>query len=217
MSGRTSDLWQQMTTALPLPQMVERVTQAGFSGIYLDRFGYEDQGKNIEEQLSAILNTQPLVSQDQRLSFYNLKAYQQSLKEKYSPASWEQVQRDALFSPLFAWQKGFYGLETSPHDYWRWAEAEAYGKIINPSNVARRITWQASFSTNTAGNLVINSSLFKERLALTTSSTNLVKTLLVPPGEHVIRFSSDAPPTVVPNDNRVLIFRVTNFSLKPAE
>ena len=58
--------------AKPAPELVRDVAAAGFAGIYVDRFGYEDEGAKLEGELAAALGTSPLVSENGRLSFFEL-------------------------------------------------------------------------------------------------------------------------------------------------
>lgn len=71
MKFREGDTWQKQMAAKPLGELVEALQLAGFHGIYLDRYGYADQGVEVETNLSALLNTRPLISANQRLSFFN--------------------------------------------------------------------------------------------------------------------------------------------------
>ena len=58
--------------AEPVPQMVRDVRASGFSGIYVDRFGYADNGAMLEAELAQAVGAPPLVSPDGRLSFFQL-------------------------------------------------------------------------------------------------------------------------------------------------
>ena len=73
MIGRDDDLWIRSVSAKPTRQMVASVLAAGFSGIYLDRYGYADHGANIEARLAELLIEAPLVSGDGRHSFFLLE------------------------------------------------------------------------------------------------------------------------------------------------
>jgi phosphoglycerol transferase len=72
MKGREGDGWQRQVAGQPLPEMLKALIAAGFRGIYVDRFGYVDQGAEMEAELSKLLETGPIVSGDQRLAFFNL-------------------------------------------------------------------------------------------------------------------------------------------------
>jgi phosphoglycerol transferase len=51
----------------------------GFDGIYIDRYGYADQADPLIAALSQTLGISPLLSPDQRLAFFNLTGFAQSL------------------------------------------------------------------------------------------------------------------------------------------
>jgi phosphoglycerol transferase len=75
MMNERSDLWTRSAQEQPAPEMVRRLAEAGFSGIYLDRKLLSDRGPAAEEELSRILGEQPLISQESQLSFFSLEAY----------------------------------------------------------------------------------------------------------------------------------------------
>jgi phosphoglycerol transferase len=59
--GRSTHRWQQEVAALPVPGMVSRLSNAGFSGIYINTLGYKDRGRKLLEQLRSYLGAEPLV------------------------------------------------------------------------------------------------------------------------------------------------------------
>jgi phosphoglycerol transferase len=72
MKGREGDAWQRHVAGQPLPEMLKALIAAGFRGIYVDRFGYADQGAAMEAALSKLLRIEPIESGDRRLMFFNL-------------------------------------------------------------------------------------------------------------------------------------------------
>src|SRR5439155_15013681 len=92
--------------------MLTSLVLAGFKGLYLDRFGYADRGRALENDLKEILHQQPLVSQNQRLVFFDLSEYERSLRSRLGIIEW-QLRREEELIPLAvypAWQ-GFGPLE----------------------------------------------------------------------------------------------------------
>lgn len=81
MRGRQSDLWQASVVAKPIPEMVEILALANFEGIYIDRFGYQDNAAKLETDLTALLGVTPLVSRNGRLSFFDLSSYEPKLRD----------------------------------------------------------------------------------------------------------------------------------------
>jgi hypothetical protein len=72
MRGREGDRWQMEVAAQSTEDLLETLVRSGFSGIYLDRYGYADDGKTIEAELDRLLGGDPVVSKNQRLVFYKI-------------------------------------------------------------------------------------------------------------------------------------------------
>jgi phosphoglycerol transferase len=72
MRGRPGHDWQKAVAAMPADQLVPTLIQAGFQGIYIDRYGYADGAAQLEADLGRRLSCPPLVSRDGRLAFFQL-------------------------------------------------------------------------------------------------------------------------------------------------
>jgi hypothetical protein len=94
--GREDALWGERAALQPLDSMVQQLAFAGFSGIYIDRYGYLDSGRRIENQLSQLLGESPLVSENGRLAFFNLTSLAESMRAKYTPEEWREKHDQAL-------------------------------------------------------------------------------------------------------------------------
>ena len=80
--NREGDRWLRGVAAKPIDQLIQAVKAAGFSGLYIDRFGYADGAAELEAELSRILQERPEVSRNQRLSFFGLDgAFRENHKE----------------------------------------------------------------------------------------------------------------------------------------
>jgi hypothetical protein len=82
MMGREGDYWARWVSSKPVGEFVEIVSLAGFSGIWVDRNGYPDNGAGLEAQLKTLLSTQPIVSPDNRLAFYDARELGRKLEGK---------------------------------------------------------------------------------------------------------------------------------------
>ena len=49
---------------------IKGIRDAGFSGLYIDTFGYEDNGASIIEYYKELLEQEPLCTEDGRLYFF---------------------------------------------------------------------------------------------------------------------------------------------------
>ena len=54
------------------PDLVRLARAAGYAGIYIDRFGYQDDAASLERELTTAVGEAPLVSPNGRLSFFAL-------------------------------------------------------------------------------------------------------------------------------------------------
>ncbi len=72
MHYRQTDQWQAAVSAEPPDQMTRSVAEAGFSGIFVDRFGYADNGAALEAQLRALLKSEPMADSRERYLFFRL-------------------------------------------------------------------------------------------------------------------------------------------------
>jgi phosphoglycerol transferase len=75
MKGREGDRWQRNVVDKPLEEFLATIYQAGFRGIYIDRMGYEDKAVKLEANLSALLDKEPLVSDNDRWAFFDTNDY----------------------------------------------------------------------------------------------------------------------------------------------
>ncbi len=71
--GRQGDAWQKQVSAKPTKQFIEEIKRMGFKGVYIDRFGFEDSAQALEREVSSLLKEKPLVSPNQRQSFFKLR------------------------------------------------------------------------------------------------------------------------------------------------
>ena len=59
MRERDADFWLAKVSAEPTEQMIASVEDAGFAGVWVDRFGYKDNAVAIEGQLKDLLHEEP--------------------------------------------------------------------------------------------------------------------------------------------------------------
>jgi phosphoglycerol transferase len=214
MKNRDDDRVQERVAALPAEEFVRALAFGGFSGIYVDRRGYQDGGTAKESELSKILQEKPLISPDGRLLFFNITDYTSRLRQQYSDAEWQEKQ-ELSFRPLLVdWTGGFSGLETGPSKTWRWSSSEGELHIRNISQRPRNIRLEMLFATahEQMSDLTLTG-LISEQLKVNSQPSFYSKVVTVPPGEAVVKFSCSAPRAYAPLDPRFLVFRVEDFKM----
>ena len=93
--GREGD-WQGAVVRLPAPEALDALTAVGFTGLMIDRAGYEDHGAGIEAEYSSTLGQQPRVSRDGRLLFYDLRPWARDLRTRRTQAEIEELRQKTL-------------------------------------------------------------------------------------------------------------------------
>jgi phosphoglycerol transferase len=77
MHGRPAQALHAEVAKRLLEEQLRLLSHLGFAGIYVDRRGYEDGGKEVEEQLRRLLGERPIISEDGRLAYYSMRSYKQ--------------------------------------------------------------------------------------------------------------------------------------------
>jgi len=219
MNGRNLN-WHQVVSEEPLDIFLSKISVTGFSGIYIDRNGYADLGKQIERKLENKLGTKPIISENGRLLFFNMNLFNEELFKRY-PIAEIKAYKEFVLNPLkIEWEKGFSGLEKSQKEgTWRWSNKQGILSVKNPASKARKIKIRMSFATSYPeySNLRIESNLLpSEVVKINNQPLAFEKTVLVPPGNHTIKFSSDAKIAIQTalRDVREIVFRILNFEVK---
>lgn len=219
MKGREGDSWQKRISSLPVGELVLKLAFAGFNGIYIDRYGYADKGAQIESEIAKTLGSEPLVSGNGRLTFFNTTEFNKRLQEGYTEQDW-QLEQDLTLHPLnLSWQGGFSDLEFGQGRAWRWCSSEGELHIDNKSQRTRKVEFQMSFSSGNQeySDLLISSPLISEKLRINATPSAYSKIINVPPGHHVIKFVCNARRVDAAIDPRNLVFKIENFNVKEQE
>jgi phosphoglycerol transferase len=212
--NRDVDRAQQGVASLPPEELVQNLVFAGFNGLYIDRFGYEDNAAALEAELTNIVKAKPLTSQNGRLLFFNLGNYGRSLREQYSESEWETKKEFSFHPILIDWKGGFSDLETGPVKTWRWCSSQGELRIKNTARLPRTIKLEMAFATGYPElDEFIISGLISEQRRVNNVSSPFSATVTVPPGESIIVFRSAARRIDEPRDPRYLVFRIENFKM----
>ncbi len=86
MKGREAGQRQAALAERPLAESLPKLALAGFSGIYLDRAGFEDNGNAAEAELTRLLGAEPQVSKTGRQVFFDMTRYSKAHRSSVDPA-----------------------------------------------------------------------------------------------------------------------------------
>ncbi len=209
--GRETDYWQKFVSNKPMEEMVETLSLAGFSGIYVDSYGYPDFGSEIISRLSKVLMTSPIKSKNGRLYFFDMTLYNSQLKSRLTA---EEVFEKTILSNSF-FGEGFYSLEHDQNRNWRWSSNKAVLYVTNPYGYDINMHIETSFFTgcDDPSNIEVESEYFSDSFLTNKKGYFYSKDFVLPPGIHPIRIRCDANKVDAPNDPRVLVFRIENTKI----
>jgi phosphoglycerol transferase len=80
MKGRPQGDWQARLPAVPTESDLRALLGLGFTGIWVNRDGYDDHGKYFESSVAPLLGKPDLVSRLSDLSFYDLRPFAADIK-----------------------------------------------------------------------------------------------------------------------------------------
>jgi phosphoglycerol transferase len=213
--GREGNAWLRQTAKQPVDQLVETLVWAGFSGMYLDRHGFDDNGRDAEHVLQNVLQQLPIVSPDQRLAFYDLSMYRAQVERRTPPAEWGARREAALHPVLTVWRQGFHDEEGGSQNAYRWAGRRGQMELVNRSVHPLKVEIDMTVFGNDGTEVTIRTPLLQEPLSVKVDprGQKIHRTLVLPPGQHRVDFISNAELQTPPDDFRDLAFFVQNFSL----
>ena len=215
MGGRQADHWNEEVGNEPIPKLVETTAAAGFAGILVDRNAYADQGGQLEEQLSTVIQERPVISANKRYAFFPLSTVANALKSRY-----DSTALDELANPLFAgMETGCWPLENDETNTWNWCGSTGELVLDNPSKETQEMTVAMTIRTDTydpPADVTIHGPGIDTTIKANTSGTLWKETLRLPPGRSVYVLSSNAPPVAAPKDPRRLIMSINNLKISPA-
>jgi phosphoglycerol transferase len=214
MKGERGDAWQQAVSAESPESMVQKLVFADFSGIYMDRFGYADNGAQCERDLTQVLGEGPVITSP-RLLFFSLENYKTTLRKKLSDTEWRN-RREHLWPLFVLYDEGFYAGESSPGRVWRWSRGESSLRIVNLSGYPKPLLFEVTLATahDEYSSIRIMSSVLTRDLRVNRAGVHVKERVVAPVGETEVRFSSDAPRAEAPGDPRVMIFGIENLTLR---
>lgn len=176
--------WLAQVRNLDGQALAEALILSGFRAVWIDRFGYSDNGVSIMTGLLTEGAKEILPGVHHRYVALDLEPIASRLRQHLGPNEFQNRQR-LLLDPLdIDWSNGFYAEEHHPTlgKKFRWSQAESIVKISNSTKSFKSVTFYFSVaSVGRQGNLTI-------------SANN--QQIVVPLSEELkpIRISLDLPP-----------------------
>jgi hypothetical protein len=216
MKGREVDQWQREVATAPVPEMLRRLVLRDFDGLFVDRRGYDvDQADRLLAEIVKVLGTTPQFAHPDGVQVvFDLRPYRAQLREELGE-EYEAARRREADKVSILWLRGFYSFEPIGSEWkHRWCGPTGVAVFINPTD--RLHTLRLSMILRTeyedyADLRIAGGDVWSERLPINCHCPPTMRTVVVPPGRHVVRFRCRMPELYLPRESRRLTFFVAQF------
>lgn len=216
--GRPSD-WSAAAADLPPEELIPAAVAAGFTGLWIDRRAYQDDGAALERTVQSVtgLAAPTAKSRDGIRVFYDLRPYRARLDRATTPAGRTALANALLHPTMPVYGAGFYLEEKTKDETWRWASRDAVLTITNGASAPQDVVWRARFRSAPGSRLTISYGgkvVARRSLTGDAESSQVRLRLQVPPGGGELRFTTDGKDLGPENnDARSLYLQVVDPTL----
>lgn len=211
--GRPTSEWQTSLHRHGLPTVLKGVAAAGFTGLWVDRFGYPDGGLGVEGEIRRIVGPETFASEDGRLSFYDMRPYVERVHASMDPDALNAFTAAVLHPTRLTLEDGFHPAESGDGHVWSWMKSSrAVIRLVQPGTSAREVTVTMALRAGDTGSFYARLTLpdGSERVYPVSSVEPLPVSLQLrlPPGDHEIVITTNATTTPAAGDSRTLRLQV---------
>jgi len=220
MRGRPTD-WARSIGGRPVDVMLDDVTAAGFSGLYVDRAGFVDMASGLEQEMARLIGPPAAVSAEAQLLFWDLRPWAARQLATIGPEGAAARAALVLHPVVPAWKEGFQKAQTTPPSagsgdlrYFPavpgqqvvtgyWAQSPAVMELTNPLVSPRpvRLTLEAKSASGATGPLTFSSpGMADVTVPVAAGPTPVEVALTLPPGTSAVRVTSPLPATTTAVD-----------------
>lgn len=207
--------WQDQIGSLSGVDLVEALVLSKFNFIWIDRFGYKDNGEKVIASFLELNLPEINKGGSDRYVIFDLRNFKEKLKQVLGNA-FDHKQAMLLYSPTLIWMKGFYGPEKNPEGKdFRWSRAESYLTVSNNLDQGHESLLSFKVASWSPGELIISHGTFEKRIEVNSVGEEVKIPIYLRPKEVVtIKFTARMNKMVVPKDEtRDLFFYIADAKL----
>jgi hypothetical protein len=194
--GRTREDWQKDALLWGPSHLVSILEKYGFSAVLINRKGYEDRGMSILDGLRGAGRTNILVDSGDFVAV------------KLEPAP------HPVLPPDFV--SGWYGLEGTAEENWRWSSGDAKIVLSNSDRMAKPVHVRFALATLMPRfvNVTVGAQSVYQASLAAGPPQRVELALTLAPGETELRFATDTPADFPSNgDPRKLAIMLRDFDI----
>ena len=214
MIGRNHD-WGRAVDALPVAERLRVLALAGFSGLFIDRWGYTGARRppfaTLEAAIAAVVGASPVTSARGRYSFFTLESYRQRLEAELGPESAARQRAEVLADmPIARWSSGCGEERHTDTGWWRACGPSAVLELRNWRPGAIRIGLHARLRAGAGpAAVVITGPGWEDRVELGTADARPYARVFEVDG------TDNRPPVLLAPRREVVALRVVSAAACP--
>jgi phosphoglycerol transferase len=191
--GRPAADWPDQVSQYNTPQMLTLAAAANMSGILLDTYAYDDQGKSLISSLTGVLGKKPLVSSTGRWVFFDVRNTRAALSARVPAAELRAVAAD-LTNPVMPYMAPDFNATVTAQRVWGGTSSKPAPRmtLVNPENSIAHGTLSMQIGNNSlTGSAVVTLPDGSRHTVPIRNGTGMLNVQMdVPPGINVITVSS---------------------------
>ncbi|AKV03957.1 Integral membrane protein [Labilithrix luteola] len=211
--GRLGDQRYHDLADTPIADLPEAIAVAGYEALWVDPSGYEDGAKALSSHLRDVIG-EPMAVSPNGVLVWSLVDFTKSLRERLGP-EFENRRRTWNERPFLALNDGFYPKHWNATTTWYFGKAKGKAFLVNPTDHVQRVVLDFTYrsASGASSTLQLDGPSLHESVPLEPTNRRVEKTLELPPGTHVVRLRTDAPPAPIDVDWRDRVIVVENPKL----
>jgi phosphoglycerol transferase len=209
---RRHAMWQADLLLASVPELGRDLVLSGFDGIWVDRYGYEDDGAKLEAELRAIAGPPKVVSANARYAVYDLRGLRTQLAGTMGEAAFRKASA-LMLDPVLLWTSGFYPVEQYGKTEWRWSDKASRLVFRNHEDSPKRLRFSVTPLLRVPQKYELLVSYGDKRdVALINNEFHELSYALELPanGSVTMEFIFNGPRVDAPGDSRSLYFALLN-------
>jgi phosphoglycerol transferase len=212
--------WVDRLDGFDNKELAEALVLSRFSLVWIDRFGYADNGDAAIMSLIAAGAKDYLPNRSSRYVVLDLSPVAERLHQEYSSEEIGYRQDALLNGPIFEWGSGFYSLEHSKEGRkFRWSQAVSTAVVRNPKRASRSVVLSFYVASGKRGEFTVSAGTKKLSVASSTDPTHVEVPLTLAPKSNVeVRFAGNMGKIdLPPGETRDLHFYLMDLHLGAVE
>jgi phosphoglycerol transferase len=200
--------WLDQIQAKSGAELLRALVVSGFSAVWIDRFGFDDGGDPLVDDLRRAGAPLLLEDEQHRYAILDLRPLRRSLETTLGPDALGAERQRMFEFPGIAWGRGFsYREENWGGRPFRWSAAHSELDLRNYSDRQRQIRFSFSLHAPQPGTIAVR--VGNEHHVLPAGPAAIaasLETILAPRESQRVEFAASAPPPPAPSNSRELSF-----------